>query len=485
MNMVIYSYIQLFTDRGLTGIKLKLKERNLLLYSESTKEFPWLHELLQKNKKLAPQNIPIKYQNEYKNIIRPLLKQAGEEWKGNDELLNPVEDLGDKRIKCSLCNTPNRMIHYIKNKINGTKLNVGGDCIKQFVEFEGLQFGKSRSQLISEAKKIRRIAEINDKCNDIGNILEAWDRKIDNYEVMIPNFIREPYLALGEKIKEKYNGYLDLKYKENVIDEIVQLFNQYSRHYIKMIENYENEHKSKTFVVTRAIVRWLERENEYQLISELRKTGYLDENTIGKIYETNFIRSMQANIVDLLESLPLLVERFDYEDSQIIINLDMYNGSIWLACPFSKFMRVFGCLLISNGSLVKLTLSNLVKVSTFFGNSSVEFLVDFIASEFRKNNSEIYFSLHEESFSRNEVDIINIKKNEVLTYSLSKFVEMYKVCVIERMNPDEISRDEIHWIKEEGKRYTIQELSEIRGIGSNISDKYYNYSNDKKRVEKP
>lgn len=457
-------------------IKLKLKERNLLLYSESTKEFPWLYELLSKNKKLTSQDIPITHQNEYRNIIKPLLKQAGEEWKGDDELLNPVEDLGDQRIRCSLCNTPNRMIHYIKNKINGTKLNVGGDCIKQFVEFEGLQFGKTRSQLIFEAQKIRRIAEINDKCNDIGNILEAWDRKIDNYEVMIPNFIREPYLALGEKIKEKYNGYLDLKYKENVIDEIVQLFYQYNDHFIKMIETYENTHKENKYVVTKNIVRWLERENEYQLIDELRNTGYLDKNTIGKIHETKFISSIQEDITSLLESLHLSVEKFDYEDSKIIINLDLYNGSIRLACSFSKFMRIFGHLLVSSKTNVKLSISNLTKISSVYDDSTVEFIVNFIANEFRGLGSKIYFSLHEESFTRNEVDVINVEKNEVLTYPLNKFIDMYKGFTIERMTSVEVAREESYWLKQEGKRYTIQELSEIRGIGSNIADRYYNYT---------
>ena len=43
----------------------------------------------------------------------------------------------DKKIHCGLCNTPNKYLFYIRNRLNNIQLNVGSSCMKKFSEIEG------------------------------------------------------------------------------------------------------------------------------------------------------------------------------------------------------------------------------------------------------------------------------------------------------------------------------------------------------------
>ena len=38
----------------------------------------------------------------------------------------------NKSIRCGLCNTPNRYLFYIRNRLNNNRLNVGSSCMTKF-----------------------------------------------------------------------------------------------------------------------------------------------------------------------------------------------------------------------------------------------------------------------------------------------------------------------------------------------------------------
>ncbi|KJD38697.1 hypothetical protein QD46_17890 [Paenibacillus polymyxa] len=114
------------------NINITRKQRNLLLYSDIVKEYKWLHKLLLKNETLKEENVPEKFKNDFTYVAPVILKQCGQEWKDDENVVNPVEDLGQiERQKCSLCGTPTRYLCYIQNKINGKRINIGRDCAQE------------------------------------------------------------------------------------------------------------------------------------------------------------------------------------------------------------------------------------------------------------------------------------------------------------------------------------------------------------------
>jgi hypothetical protein len=112
--------------------RLQMRDRTLLLHSEVIKQFPEILKIIGENVKITDELISsLSHDNKnfFDNVLNQVLKQAISEWKGDPE---KIEDTGpdpSKRKRCSLENNPNRYIFYIVNKLNGTSLNVGSECI--------------------------------------------------------------------------------------------------------------------------------------------------------------------------------------------------------------------------------------------------------------------------------------------------------------------------------------------------------------------
>lgn len=454
----------------MSQIAIDKKKRNLLINSVVTQEFPWLLNLLKENEKLDYVDVPEEFKNEFANVVPFVIKNAGEEWKGNEDLLNHVEDLGDDRIRCSLCNTANKLVHYIKNKINGITLNVGSDCINDFVDFEMNQYGKTRKQLIAQAKKTRRMADINKHFNDIDKILDTWERKIEYYDVLIPNAIRQPYLQLGRELSDKYKAYLDLKSSESTFHEIGLMFKEYHI-FIESMERYQSEKIDDKFVATKSVVRWLERKGNSAIIDSLKDTGYVDSKTIHTIYEKGFINKIEKDITSLLETLELSVEKVDYEEQEIIMNLNAYSGAVSISCKFHKFMEYFGLMLLDDKSEAVLNIKNLVKISEIFNEKSKYFVVELIDFQFRAIDSRLEFKLNEASSE--EIDIIDKTKNQVLILKLNMFLNLVKGYIVEEVTEYKVSKDIYYFLSLQGKRYSIEELEDIRDTSRTMSNRFY------------
>ena len=120
-----------------TFSSITLDEINLILSSEEAKNTQTYGNLFQVllNSNLK-KGVKIEYikgldKKAYNTLVynKDILKKNVEsEW--NAERVIKTDN--DKKIKCSLCNTPNKYIFFIKNKINGKVLNVGSSCIKKF-----------------------------------------------------------------------------------------------------------------------------------------------------------------------------------------------------------------------------------------------------------------------------------------------------------------------------------------------------------------
>ncbi|MEK4006074.1 hypothetical protein [Paenibacillus sp. FSL H3-0333] len=455
-------------------VKVKKKQRNLLLKSEVTKDYPWLSELLVANESFGVERVPQELKDEFASIVPFIIKQGSEEWKGNEDVLFPVEDMGEvARKRCGLCGTKNRYIHYIKNRLNGNTLNVGKDCVEEFADIDFLQHGKSKAELYKNARKIRRMAEINKKINGIDLIIESWNRIPNRYDIIIPNSIEKPFIECGVLAKKYYEGYLDEKYSESIFKKVEDQVKLYYS-FIQQMDDYQINNIKDKFVVTRAMMRWLADKGFNEAIAKVKDEGKISPSTIQQMYEPTFIKGINKNIVKVLEKLEIEVTRTDYENGYYVIKPDIYNGQIILHCKFDKVVFFFGGLLFNEKPYANLDMKNLIRVSTIADDKSIENLIDVLS---HNKFSRMQVSLHYDSFELNEVDITNIVTGEVMVTKLNDFVNQSKRFMLHAPE-SELQKFEEHLLSMDLKKYTKEELRQAREEIGSISSRFGSLKDD-------
>lgn len=448
-------------------VKVKKKQRNLLLKSEVTKDYPWLCELLVANESFGVERVSAELKDEFASIVPFIIKQGSEEWKGNEDVLFPVEDMGEARKRCALCGTKNRYIHYIKNRLNGNTLNVGKDCVEEFADIDFLQNGKSKAELYKNARKIRRMSEINKKINGIDLLIESWDRVPNRYDIIIPNSIEKPFLECGILTKKYYDGFLNEKYSESIFKKIEDQMKQYYS-FIQQMDDYQQNNIKDKFIVTKAMIRWLTDKGFNEMVATVKEEGKVSSSTIQRMYEPAFIKKINRDIVKMLERLDVEVTKTDYENGYYEIKPDMYNGQIILNCRFDKVVYFFGGLLFNEKPFASLDMKNLIKVSNIGDDKSIENLIEVLShNKFKK----LRVSLHYDSFELNEIDITNIMNGEVSVINLKQFVDQSKRFLL-HATESELQKFEDDMLSIDVKKYTKEELRQAREEVGSISSRF-------------
>jgi hypothetical protein len=437
-------------------MKISLKQANLMLRSHIIHEYPWLHKLLLEFGKIGLDDVPVTYHDEFLNVGPFIIKQCGEEWKGNDEVAHPVDDLGSERMPCGLCGTPNRYIYYIQNRINGNTLNVGSDCVEEFIDTDLLREGKSKGQLLKKAKLIRRLSVVNSKFPGIDRFVMAWFNYLDRFKVLIPHRLEDPYTIEGERLLELYTDYLDENVDEDVFDEIGLIKSKHAG-YISEMTVYEESVINEPYVATKEIATWLLEKNDYKTVELLKETGMITSETISHIWERTFISRIAQHIDRLLDSLPLKLEDLDFDYRAFILRSE--KPDVRLFCSFEKFLVYFGSLLFGDQSVAGLTLQNIVKISNMPEQDHIETLIKHIQTSIRR--SKIDISINGDSISNNQIDLFDRASDLVVVDDLRKFTTEFKGLAFSFSKPT-ISDLELYVKELPGKRYKKRELLEIR-----------------------
>lgn len=461
-----------FMEVLMKKIVVTRKQRNLLVNSEVTEKYPWFLEILKNQNKITSNEIPDERKSDFQNVVPFIIKHSGDEWKYNEDVKVPYEDMGvDERNhkRCSLCNTRNRHIFYIKNKLNGISLNVGSECIKGFADFDKLGFGMTPVQMRKKASRIYRMSVANSHITGIDTIIENWEYKVDTYSPIIPNGIRDTYLKLGKEARREYDSFLNSDTRP--IDRLESIY----KNYLELEETmsiYQETNKDNPFAVSKSILSWLESSQKHSTIDSLRETGFISQATICDIHEKGFIKKIEHKIIVKLEELELEVDKFDYEENEIKMTLNMYNGSVKIACSFKRFMEFFGALIANGKPKIAFAMSNLLRISEVKDKSTKEFVVAFIDDRFSYFEKNIRFRLPEDFNEENEVDIINKLTGEVFVYKLSSFLKEMIQYVIYH-DEDMLTIEEDRLINLKGKWYALEELTDLRDVSAEMSNKFY------------
>lgn len=434
---------------------LNKKERNLLLNSKVTEDYPWLFKLLNDVDRITYDvvaTLPEEQQNFFQTLKDLILKQAVSEWMCLENC--PVEDMGENKrdwIPCSLCGQPNRWIFYIHNTLNGNRLNVGSECVKQFgINIE--KTGMSMNQLIKNASRLYRLNLVNNKFPGISRILDGWDHFVSGLPIMISLDLEEKYQYLGERIRKIFNEYLDQKKDNSVFNELELLFKERER-LLSEIDHYVGEKKHDKFIPNRTIIRWLENRKNRVALTMLKEDGRITWRTIHRIEEPNFMISLQPDLSRLLDKVGAAVQSTDTQRKGYVIEFSLVKG-LKLFIKHNEFMLTYGGLLFGEDLGEVFNAGSIVKMGQVYDERSMYVLI----SNLREQVQGSGILLTDFDYEFNEILIQ--EENKYLITELKTFAETFKGLVF-GFNEDTVD-DLIRYVRElPNKRYSKKELDRL------------------------
>lgn len=322
------------------------KERNLLLYSNyihTDEGFNDLIALLKEHPKVKLTDIVTKSDltNRIINNHHIWLDRSRAEW--NYRKINPVvtnkELLRKKWKKCALCGEPTRIEHYIINKHNQREINVGGECIKQFM---GKEIGYLSDKILKNPSAAVKYERLVNEYPEIRNILFNDKDFLSRTKLILPT----SYCTSYKKIHKKITGQLNNYFNNDLVEVNTMELERNIRIYNNVKESFETYYKKNEgdfAYLSRDIINLVANQQK-EIYSELVQTM---QNNNGKI--TKDIASkikVESFLVAFSEAIP----KFYSEDFMIekcktgLIDITIYDHQLPLNFTISSsiFIDFFG-----------------------------------------------------------------------------------------------------------------------------------------------
>lgn len=456
---------------------LERKNRALIANSESSrKDFQFLYKFcsdsLDKDAKQIDDIIGKFSQKEIiilNDMFQGILNLCRDEWIGD---INPVEkiDNPEHRKHCSLCNQPNnKWVYNIVNKISGKKMNVGSTCIDQFPNIT-LKVGKTKSQLIKEAKKKVRLQKIILKIPGLERTILEWKNILDNFDILIPLELETPYIKMGEELTELFEDYLVEKKDISIIEEIEDILRQ-REIMVQQMEKYTDTNIDKKYVATREIVNWLKRKKQFDVIDKLKETGFVTEETASHIQEKHFIEKFTLDINSFSEAQSLNIKIIKTDDENNFIIEPLIKFDFKMICSIEKFLEYFSGIVFRGESKIQFNLLNIFKACDVTDKQSIRLIISELKylTRSRKYSISVYTYSDDDYYNSSEVDIVDIETGKVHVFPLKRFIEEYKIYAFEvkKITSSKFMEDLDHFIANINHKTSpsVRKLRESRSAG--------------------
>lgn len=315
------------------------KERNLLIYSNYINKIPELSVLLN----LLHTNEAIELNSsgltdELSQLIvtnKSLwLDMSRSEWKLRKELpLITNKSLDRKKWKkCSLCYTPNKHEYYILNKLSGKIINVGGECVKNFL---GDEIGSISSHVLKNPEAAILYEKLQNEFPIIKDILFNDKIYLSQSEYILPSLLSEKFEKKRKRISKILNNYLNKKVESLDRD----LFNSELKKYVnikKEIEDFKFKSRKEIWSCPLSLAReikMIQKENYTKIINSIeRNNGRISFSIAPMIQVESFLKLFMKEFnqlnSDKIKITGYSIGRitFNYIDSNNILSFTISSG---------------------------------------------------------------------------------------------------------------------------------------------------------------
>ncbi|WP_454053955.1 hypothetical protein [Clostridium sp. Marseille-Q7071] len=444
------------------NIIIDQEERQLVYHSEFINKYPKLKELLNNKMKVSKKdlinikNLDKDLYNLIKYNFKNIVKESSKEW-------SAFKYDGESKKKCSLCNTPNKYIFLIKNKVNNIVLNVGSECRKKFPGIDSIIDGKSIDQIkkdrSKEVRRMLRISEFNDKYPDTIKKFEIWQEYYNELPIIMPKKIHTGFIKLLRDSKEFYNNYIEGKKLKKELNDFSKYIYDYNTLATK-IDIIINSNKSKEFICTKSIKDWLLSNNLNGVIELIiNDDGYITIKSVRYIYYFPFLERYIYKFQNVFENLNFIIEEFN-EDEVVISYKFINNNKVHFRISLKNFMNKYGQIIFEEFSNY-VTVSNILENFNIIKSEGNYYNIsNIINSEIDKKKYTVTIDL-----DRNELEVEDKINKKYCSLKAEVFIQSSITCLLERENNESLIQliEKVQNWKDisEKKKYNIDELEKL------------------------
>lgn len=370
-------------SRKISKSILSLDEINLLRYSEEPKNTQLYGNLLEAiNTMEHCKAVELEELIALNDIARAaltynkqsLIDSVKKEW--YTEAVSEVDP--KQKIRCGLCNTPNKYLFYIRNRFNNNRLNVGSFCMTKFPGIEGYMEHKQQlNQIQKNHKTIARRTEFHTAFPNVLEIIKSASEYFSTLPILLPEYI---YYSLEEvvgRLSSIYNQYVTYGKKpfESIFGSL-HLFQLAINQYNKLkpqADEFVKNNINNSLICRRKEIDWLMDNNKYRLMREISLNGgEYTISTASHIYSHDFVRDNFNKFSSKNTYLQLKIKfPHNKEDNNLEVYYSKtgYNPPVALKITFIDFMSKIGGECVFNEQF-KCSDKNLLKISNII-NSGV------------------------------------------------------------------------------------------------------------------
>ncbi len=377
---------------------------------------------------------------------------------------NSAED-PNKRVRCGLCNAPNRYLFYIINRFNSKQLNVGSTCMTKFPEIEGYVDHKHQLAKIQKTQKeTERWQIFNNKFPDIENIIQSIDTYFNKIPILLPYNIYYPFKDAIIQLRKMYNSYIKHGTKDvNILFvSFQQKLEECKDFQIKSDKFVENNSNSK-LICKRQEMNWLIDNKESDLLLEISKNnGMYSLDTIGKMYSPHFFISNLDVFTSLLPKHIVLIHP-ENENSPINF-INKNRNQILYNINIKKFMKQIGskCFFEYDYEIDEDELYQVSKIVVSNKN------LDLIIVPLEYNLSTMPYAILND-YNAENIYFYNKSDKSIKEFSYANFLKMYDFQIVRKHK----SNVTFIGILLTYKDWIFLEDQAKTGINEKINDLYY------------
>jgi len=443
-------------------LRIKKKERVLLLNSQVVQPVAWLRRLLEQHDRITEEQVaalPEKQRRYLDNMLNRLVTQAASEWKGDPK---KTQDLGPDESrwqKCQLCGQKIRYVFEIHNPLTGRFLQVGKECVKHF----DIQFGgRSIAELIREAERMRRLGGLEERLPGAARVVEGWRADLDRYPMVVPQWYEEKHRDLGKRAEGLYRQYLEGHIdEESVVAQLSEVLRERDA-LLKEIDGYVRVHAGDKFAAGKEIALWLRNfggEKRDLVLMMIREAGgKITWQTAHRIAEPNFMKLVAAELAGPLVRVG--VRRIEVDPGRGGYVLELARPvRLRLFCRHGDLVLRYGGLMFGEPLIYPLDLDALAEICAL---DRSEAAIRDVLIELSRLMRSFGIRSWGYAYEYNEAVFYDSETAEYLVLELKRLLEE-ALGVLLRLRGASVEQF-VTWVRKTAKRMTREKLREVQQI---------------------
>lgn len=375
----------------------------------------------------------------------------------------------DKKVRCGLCNTPNRYLFYIKNRLSNVQLNVGSSCMKKFSEIDGYANHKYELGQIQKNQRERaRWLQFHDKFPEAESIIDSANFYFDNLPILLPYkiyFHLEDVVQLLHIIHIQYIKYgkTPNETQKDPFKLFEETINRYSKLKVKA-DDFIKQNINKPYICKHTEIDWMRQNKKDILLKKISlNNGFYTVDSLGEIASVNFINQ---NFNTLSSRLPSkFIRLICPKDEHSSLYFTIKQGYEYLySISIKRFMKQIGSKCFFDNTYI-IDEQELFKISKIvISNKALEHITESLKDDLDK----MRYALLVDDYAEN-VFLYHKFRKDIKEFTYADFLHLYD---LNKIRKHKSNKDFIGFLLTYRKWMSFDE-QERTGIDEKVSKLYY------------